>query len=228
MKKIVASLVAGLFLFSVANAQMKMAVGLKGGLAVTNAYGDDATTLAQVTGGVKAPRITVGGGAAFDLGINNWFGLSIEALYTQKGLRIETIQEIADWYSVIKMNYLDIPILAKVNLMQGSVVPYIVAGPQVSLKLGGKVGGTGNDGVLTTDQDLTAMAGLDYGAVVGAGIGYTAGPGKVVVEYRFGMGIKPADIKTGQDNPITGVQAPVFGVKNTVPFTLSIGYMYNL
>ena len=217
MKRILAGLVVGILSISAANAQIKMSAGIKGGLAVATLYGSDATSFAEAAGGVKFPRIGADIGGAFDLSFNDRVGLLVEAHYAQKGMKIDAIHEIESWFTVMKLSYIDVPILLKVNLLQGPVTPYLVAGPQVSLKMSAKTGGQTQDGVAVTDENLGNINGLDFGAAVGAGVAYAAGPGKAVLEYRFGMGIKTVDSSS-----------PGFSMKNIVPVTLMVGYMLNL
>ena len=223
MKKMAIVLVGGILLVATvcANAQMKMSLGVKGGLAMSTMYGTDIDALA--VGMDKGMRAGMDIGAAFTIGFTKLLGMSAEAHYAQKGVKIATITDGENNYMEFKMDYIDIPVLLSISPFHGRVTPCLVVGPQLSIKtsaeIGGKVDGATVPDAAWADVYLPKPAAMDFGFAAGAGVAISVGPGKALIEYRFCMGFITVDGSS------SGTKAVM---KNMVPAAIMAGYMVAL
>jgi hypothetical protein len=162
---------AGLVAAPVA-AQTKLNFGLKAGVSFSdNAWSDD-------DGSEKALiRPTFGAFAVINL--SPYLAIQPEVNYLTTG----------EWWSdVIKVvetfNYIHIPVLVKARLMkEGTVVPFVVAGPAISFLLSAKEAG---EDVKEFFKDT------DFGADFGLGAEMAAGTMKVFLEARYFLGLTNA------------------------------------
>ena len=131
------------------------------------------------------------------------FTFQVEALFTQRGAKQSLEGEINgipfDATFDYSINYIEIPLLGKVNLPVGNTLQLnLLAGPAFSIKLSEKVELDGQD--LETDDDLNPT---DLGVVFGAGgtMKPTAGP-QVTVDIRFVLGLSDiADVEADETDP---------------------------
>jgi hypothetical protein len=133
--------------------------------------------------------------------------LQPEALFITKGSKYKADFDGITETEVVKINYLEVPILAQFLIPAGAVTPVIYAGPAFAFKMG-KPNAVIDNGdetqELTDDQrDLMndAIKGFDFGIATGAGLGINAGPGQVVIDIRYTLGfIKPAKLTVEMKN----------------------------
>lgn len=139
MKKIII-LAIGLFAAGAANAQSPIRLGVKAGLNLPNIIKDDGNNDFKT-------KINPGFYAGVTLDINLIKGLAFtpEALYSTKGYKAETT--FGDFTQTT--NFIDIPILATINL--GGSGLNLVVGPQVSFLLSTK--NKFESGFGTTEQE---------------------------------------------------------------------------
>ncbi len=111
-----------------------------------------------------------------------------EVLYSQKGAEINGVE--------VKLSYIEIPILARVNLSQkGIIKPHIYLGPYLGFNLNYEEEPSG---------DLEEANNMDYGLVFGAGINVK----KLNVGLRYSLGLKEIfEIEEERNNVI----AIIFG-----------------
>jgi hypothetical protein len=195
------------------SAELKLSAGLKGGLAIGTMYGKD---FVIPPGGQKASRLGMDIGGVFTVGLNERLGVGIEAHYAMKGCKILSSYTTENSIT-IKYDYIDIPVFLNVVIVPGAVSPYFSIGPQLSLLQSSKVGEMLN-GVDLDDQKVDGVASMDLAVVAGLGLGISAGPGRAVIEYRFGLGLLTTDDSGFSPKP---------EVKNLVPVTLSVGYLFD-
>ncbi len=116
--------------FFALSAQAQLRFGVKAGVNIASVSLDGETDIStdNVTGFQVGPTIEW-------LFIKN-FGIDAAVLYSQKGIKINNINDI----SIDKnAGYLDIPINAKLVLgLSESFKPYVAAGPYISFNLSGK------------------------------------------------------------------------------------------
>jgi hypothetical protein len=116
------------------------------------------------------------------IGINNLFSIQPELHFMQKGWELT----LAGITTANKVNYLELPILAKVAIGVDALKFYGVAGPSLGYAMGGTVSITALGS--TTKNDYTFSndeARIDIGAVLGVGAELKAGPGALVLDARY-------------------------------------------
>ena len=119
---------------------------------------------------------------------------------------------------------IEIPLLAKINLTDGSVQPYIIAGPAVSYALDGRIRTRATALFTTQPYDVALNYGdmlnrWDVGAVGGLGLSMDAGAGKFFIEGRYTHGF------TRQvQAPIINVNVRNRGIAASIGYSFPIGY----
>ena len=194
--KPVFSILLCLILFAAGNATAGvLGFGFKGGVNIANIYGDDSD-------GESDWKTGFAGGIFFDWGITPLFAIQPEILYVQDGAKERFLE--ADWN--LKFNYIQVPVLAKVDLpVGGSLIPVLYAGPYVSLLLDSKLTvGDGGNTVTVGLKDYTRS--YDAGLVFGAALDFSAGPGKMTIEGRYTLGMTEID---------DGIGAGIFGLEDS-------------
>jgi hypothetical protein len=172
-------------------------------------------------------------GAIFlDIPLSDRFSFRPEIAYVQKGFLLkEGINVNLGGFNLplgtrvaYQSQNIDIPLLLKVNLSDGPVQPYIIAGPSVSYAMDGRIR-TRATALITTkpyDVDLNYGGSLnrwDVGAVGGLGLAMDAGMGKFFVEGRYTHGF------TRQVQvPIVNVDVRNRGVAVSLGYSFPIGY----
>ncbi len=141
-------------------------------------------------------------GALFlDIPLSDRFSFRPEVAYVQKGFMVHQGLDLnLGGVSVpigAKVAYqsqdIEIPLLLKLNLTDGAVQPYLIAGPAVSYAADGR-NRTRATGIFSTqpiDIDLnygSALNRWDVSGVVGAGLAMEAGRGKLFGEVRYEQG----------------------------------------
>ncbi len=167
--------------------------GIKGGINVANFHGDDSD-------GEGDWKTGFAGGIFFDWGITTLFGIQPELLYVQDGSQTKFLD--IDWK--FKFNYLQVPVLAKVDLpVGGSLIPVLYAGPYVSLLLDSKLTLEADDNDASLDLKDYTMS-YDAGLVFGAAIEFGLGSGKMILEGRYNLGL--TEIDDGIGGGILGIE----------------------
>jgi hypothetical protein len=174
---IVAALV--LFSFSGANAGVLDGYGLKAGVVVANQDFDYSEGL----------RLDTKSRSGLNLGIfAEWLSLRplsilTEVHYIQKGHVDESVQtdEFGTPIRIFKfdhrLDYLSIPLLAKVTLRTKHLSPYLVVGPRFDFLLGYKSE--------TFDEVYKDLKDTDVGGTIGLGVESRGQPVKVFLEFRY-------------------------------------------
>jgi hypothetical protein len=133
-------------------------------------------------------------GATVGYSFSEMFAVQAELKFLQKGFDLsEEIMGIK-FSSQTTMNYLEIPVLAKVSFGE-SFKFFLNAGPSLGIALTGKsvteVMGQKEEQDLfeKNAEGKTAVSRMDFSLAVGGGIGIQAGPGTVGLEVRYLMGM---------------------------------------
>jgi len=135
-------------------------------------------------------------GVSLDVPLARWASFAPEAVYTQKGARLEApVLPGSASTAVItqRLGYLEVPILVRLGSTPRSTGPYVVAGPAVAALLHAREH-IDAPGFPTQDQDIKdGVTSADAGIVLGAGFSI----GRLGVEGRFEAGLRnlipPAD-----------------------------------
>ncbi|GAB2598017.1 porin family protein [Spirosoma areae] len=172
-------------------------------------------------------------GAIFlDFPISDRISFRPEIAYVQKGVAIKEGFDVKiGGFSLplgatvaYQSQNLEIPLLAKVNLSDGPVQPYLIAGPAVSYALDGRIRTRASALVTTKPFDVDVNYGemlsrWDVGAVGGLGLSMDAGAGKFFIEGRYTHGFT-RQIQV----PVVNVNVRNRGVAVSVGYSFPIGY----
>ena len=141
-------------------------------------------------------------GALFlDIPLSDRFSFRPELAYVQKGFVVRQGLNLGMGGINIPIGAsvayqsqdIEVPLLLKMNLTDGAVQPYFIAGPAVSYAASGRIR-TRATGIFSTqpiDIDLNygnTLNRWDVSGVVGAGLAFDAGAGKFFGEVRYEQG----------------------------------------
>lgn len=202
MKKIMIFTMILSFVFIGTISAQGMGYGVKGGLNMAKFTGDDADFEGIADPGfVLGP--TIGGFATFNLG--DMLAIQPEVLYTKKGSSYELSEEGFDLNMDFSMNWLEIPVLAVVNI-QDKIK--IFAGPYLDLFLSGTIdmemafgGESESDSEDIESDDVTSPGfGFIFGGtfMLGDNLG---------IEARYSLGLTSMDEEDDLKN--SGIQVLV-------------------
>ncbi|HEY8470383.1 MAG TPA: porin family protein [Longimicrobiales bacterium] len=121
------------------------------------------------------------GGGHLRFGLSPAFSLQPELLFVRKGAA-DPEQDDTDSH----FDYVEIPVLARfdIPLIGSPISPFFYAGPYAAFEVACTINDQGEE------QDCGDHETFDYGAVVGAGLGFAAGPGRLVAEGRYDLGLR--------------------------------------
>ena len=106
----------------------RVELGIRAGLNLASVHGDDVS----IEGLSPENRVALSGGLFAGIRVAPGVLIQPEVLYTQKGARYEAAGEEA----VIKLDYLEVPVLLKGRFGSGSARPSVFAGPAVASRSG--------------------------------------------------------------------------------------------
>jgi len=119
--------------------------------------------------------------------------LQPELLYVQQGGRwdinvVEGGSIVSNAELTWKLNYLQLPVLARVNLpLLGAFLPTLIAGPALSVKTSSTYEIEDGDS-LVSSGDVDDLASTDLSLILGVGFKVGAGPAGIVVDARYNLG----------------------------------------
>ncbi len=181
----------------------------KGGLVFSNLN----TTESGVSG---RTGYVAGLGLSIPVTADNFFVIQPELLYIQKGATFSTTgtsTRVGNTY----INYAELPVLAKINFGGESFRLYVNGGPSIAYALFGRTNQNGAvvDVKFGDEADVTFNNRIDFGLQFGGGIGFKAGPGDILLDLRYGLGLSNL-----LDQPVAGTDTEA---QNRV-YALTLGY----
>lgn len=194
-----------------------VSAGVKGGLSIVTLSGD-------LPGIEFDSRNRVHAGGVVSVDLTQTFSIQIEGLFSQKGSDFVDPMEFGR--ARLELEYVEIPILAKVKIATGSVSPYVFAGPAIAFETSCTIRSETFAEVSTgfdcdeLDDPLERVS-VDVGAMFGGGLEIEAGPGVVTVDAAYNVGLR----NHLDDSPELGGIQPVFSIKNRA-FYFSVGYLF--
>lgn len=193
MKKILAitALVLGLGVQAQQTKETKKDSGIelipKAGINIAN------QSIKNVNGEKSKTSFQAGLGVNIQTGVKN-FSVQPEVNFISKGTKFKN----SFGNHTYNFNYIEIPVLAKYSF--GPV--YVNAGPSIGFLMGK------NDRIKAAYGKTKSV---DFGLQMGAGVALPAGPGKIIVDGRYNLGLSNISDEKGLD------------VKNR-GFAISLGY----
>jgi hypothetical protein len=198
MKKVLLSLIAAASFATAAQAQLTI-------IPKVGATFSNVALKEEMEGQKSITGLTLGAGFNYALSSDGFFSIQPEILYTQKGFRTETFKTDETKNRDYQLNYLEIPVLAKISFGGETFKGYLNAGPSLGYGLGGKyLKKDIKSGVTKTEEssiifdkepegyegkDMYLDNQLDFGLQFGGGLGVKLGPGSVLLDLRYGMGM---------------------------------------
>lgn len=183
MKKIMLSVVALIFT-SGAFAQLdKIEYGVKGGINIANISNMEVSLDSK---GMK-PGIYLGAFAKYR--INDYLGVQAELIYSRQGICGKTKEAEGDsnvFKGKIRANYINIPILAKVYLLENLAIDF---GPQFGFLCNSKIKLKEDETVIKTDFEKATNLNtnvFDFSIAMGATYNITK---QIDVSLRYNLGI---------------------------------------
>lgn len=209
MKKFILLAASAFLLPVVSSAQSQsVSIGVKGGLNLSTFGGEDANQGFQSDElqGMSfeldpSMRTAFVAGAFISVQLDDYFALQPELLFVSRGVRYNGDGTVLGPYTYdVKMaiNYLEIPVLAKLTIPTGTpAIPFVYAGPSLGLKMGkviteGKVTSMGQELDIEDEENEEADANIkstDIGVALGAGLGLNLGGGMLSFDARYTLGL---------------------------------------
>lgn len=149
-----------------------MTFGVKAGL-----------NMANITGDLKDTSMKIGmaGGAFLTYNITEMFAVQPEVLFTMKGAKGKDPDGAEGKWNI---NYIEIPVLLKVNLpTEGKIDPFLAVGPGIGILMSSKQ----SDGESVDVKDYTKST--NFGIIAGAGVGYQMEKATLSLEARYEIGL---------------------------------------
>jgi hypothetical protein len=159
-------------------------------------------------------RMGAVGGLAVRVPAGERFSFQVEGLFSEKGLGIEISEGTIDASGDIRIRYLEVPILGRVDVgTPGSSTRfYLVAGAAPAFKLSARLHVEALDE--EDDEDLSDdVESMDLGLVGGAGVEF----GRMLVEARYTYGLRSIAKGDEGDEPED--------IKNRV-FSVMVGFRF--
>ncbi len=199
MKNPVAALLSTIFVLVIsAFAESKpFSVALKGGIGLSTLWGNDA---ADSSGMISAYRSGFYGGICGAYQFSENFAVQLEGLYAMKGK--SAVGDYADKSKGIfyKLDYCEIPVTLRYSIPISPISDFMLfAGPNVSYRLSATKDSTilwEPSGIKKSDtlMDLKTQTNpFDFGITVGGGMAIDAGPGEILFDVRYTLGLVSID-----------------------------------
>ena len=149
-------------------------------------------TVANITEGNGDAKVGLAAGAELEYQMNETFALSVGALYSMQGCKGEVNVEGFDVDATVKLDYINIPILANVYVVKGLAVKLgIQPGFNVTHKASAEVEGT------KVSSDLSGVKSVDFSIPVGLSYEFN----NFVIDGRYNFGVtKIADYSDSKNS----------------------------
>lgn len=151
-------------------------VGIKAGAGISKINDVD-----KVTGVSYKYLLGFRGGLFFGMEIVKGFMIEPEVYYVQKGLKMTAGGD----KEKVKLDYIEVPVLLKVELAARGFAPAIMVGPYAAFKIRAKDIFNGDD------QDVKdAIENIDWGLVGGIELGFNVGKSlRFLLDFRYNHGL---------------------------------------
>ena len=164
-------------LFFISTHALGFGIDLKAGVNAAYMYGENIPPMPDSSSLRFYPAV----GAGFGVNIVPFFTVQSELLLSQKGYKY------SDDFNE-KLTYLELALpLLKLKYPGNRVSPNFYVGPSLGLLLGANY--FGKSGITEYDEDVKEnYKALDFAGIVGAGLEFQAGPGRLIIDLRYTLG----------------------------------------
>lgn len=211
-----------------------VSIGPRVGTSLTTlrAFGGDRAYQRQVFNEIYNYTSGAKYGAVIKYSIAGKFSIQPEIIYSQRGYESRTTlikdDPTHDIGTKLRMNYLEVPLLAKISFGGEKVQGFMTAGPSLGYWMNGKSITTyrgqdeKQDYKFRTDYDYGLKENrIDFGANMGLGIPYLLNSGALNLDVRYGFGL--SDIAKYEDDRPEG--NPKVGHRS---FGVSLAYLFQI
>jgi hypothetical protein len=146
-------------------------------------------------------RMAIVGGAFFTLKFNDVLAIQPEILYSQKGPKWDAPLEGVAFVGTVKLDYLEIPVLVKIFIPVGAnaaIRPNLFVGPYMAFKMSARLKYTW--GSTSEDRTIDGIKSTDLGYVLGGGLDFVVGKGKITLDVRYGMSFSTISTDSTEKN----------------------------
>lgn len=213
-----------IFLMIVFCGLMRAEFGIKGGLAIVNTEFDSADYVNVQWDSYRRFQA----GVFFSLNLSDFLSIQPEIMYVTKGAGFTETQILEGVAEVslelqLKLEYVECPILLKVNFpMGGNIRPGIFGGPYVAYNMKASVLAIGEVTVAGNvveseefDEEIEDVEHLDYGFVVGGCLELNMGAATVILDARYTRGLRNLLDNSGIDE---------VAKNQTIVFMIGLGF----
>ncbi len=195
---------ASLFMLSLVTMPARAGIhfGLKGGITLANIKSDPPT----FEGFEWKTKQGLAGGASLEIGLIKGFSLQPEILYVQKGAKITANIEGTDITLKANIDYIEIPLLLKYNLITGGpTIPSVYVGPYIGFNTKAEFVMSAAGYPEEREDIKDDIKNTEYGLTFGVGLTQKLGLFRVTLDARYDLGIsniieptveEPSSIKT--------------------------------
>ena len=172
--------------------------GLKGGVNIAT------MTITEFFEGEKKSLLGASISLPVEWKIADNFAIQPELNFIQKGFKVDQSDAIDIDRTRFKVNYLELPILAKFLMPAGDIELYAAVGPYLGYALNGTIQWqytqtiSGQTTLITSEEDVAfkedkdaeaVLRRLDLGMVFSTGVQVPVGPGSILLDVRYSLGI---------------------------------------
>ena len=142
----------------------------------------------------RLPNFGIAGGFTSNLAFSKVVSLQMELIFIQKGMRYKSTS--VESRSRMYVNWVELPIMIQASFPVGETEMYVNAGGFFAVAINGRSiakndNGTGELETEKTDLDFGegGLNRVDGGIPVGFGFLFKAGPGHLVLDFRYEIGL---------------------------------------
>jgi Outer membrane protein beta-barrel domain len=235
-------LIAGIVLsaiFCSTNSNAQVTIGAKGGLSIPNLT--SGSTSNPLNSGYSS-RLGPDAAVFADFHIAGIFSIQPQVEYSSQGGKKDGLQAFpnpagtptylyANYNSETKLNYLLIPVMAKINLkLSHKFKFYVMAGPEVGFLLSAKQVNSGNSPIYADPQGTTAISpsqSFDTTVNVKSSINSTNFGVEGAIGFSYKIGNSSVFIEGGGNYGFINIQKnSADGENNTGAASVTVGYAY--
>jgi Outer membrane protein beta-barrel domain len=163
---------------------------------------------------MAGPKVGLLLGTAVEVGVTDVLAVQPEILFIQKGYK----RTNAGTTTISNVNYLEIPVLAKVKVKIQNITFFTIAGPVVSLAISGKEKKGEETTEIKIGSENSNTKKIDFSLQFGAGVMYK----NFVFDLRYGVSLTNSVVVTTGGDYSTKNRVISF----TVGYSLPLGFKF--